>query len=231
MTRRIAITALCLAFSCFRVPMTAHGADVISNISETYVLNDPSYGFNPNVRLAFVFQTGPSITSLNSLALNLLLGNGTSDLSINFNISLYAVDGSNDPTGTALSVDNASATWSSQLPFPQLTPQVFTYTNLTNMFALNLAATTKYALVLSDSDGSPSFEHYWTGKSTNTYATSGGFSYQSTRRSTDNGANWSSLGSVFPIVAISAVPEPSTCSLAAISALVIGFCESKRARA
>lgn len=137
--------------------MKSWGIDLISNITTTY---STSYGFSPGYKLGFVFQTGPSNVSLNLVALNLVSGINATSQTINYTISMYAVDGSNNPTGTGLSTDSATATWTNPVG-GSLRPQIFTYSSLTNMFALILSATTNYAIVLSGGNGSPVYEHYW----------------------------------------------------------------------
>ena len=224
MKRRIAIGLYVLSFISILAPIKSWGIDLISNITTSYATG---YGFSTGYKLAFVFQTGPSNVSLNQVALNLLSGVSATSQTINYNISMYAVDGSNNPTGTALSTDSASATWTNPVG-GSLQPQIFTYSSLTNMFALNLSASTKYALVLSGGNGSPVNEHYWGVLGSSTYTTNNGFSVTEFRSSSDNGSSWS-FRNAYPVISISAVPEPSTWAFAGISAIVIGCMRKRRA--
>jgi hypothetical protein len=136
-------------------------------------------------------------------------------------VSLMAVDGSNNPTGSALVTESFVVDLGT-------TPAYYDFDlNAPNW---SLTSGTTYALLFRSD--APSSSTSWTQPPTSgTYTMSDGFTYVGTRRSTNAGTSWSVNGynNGLQLSAIPAsIPEPSRASLLAAGCAILAMTRRKR---
>lgn len=160
---------------------------------------------------AKVFQVGASSAVLKSFGLSLY--NATAG-NANVTVKLFNVDGTNNPTGSALATDTFTAS---------LTPSAAYYTFNSTLGGYSLQAGTKYALVFSGSPtsgGTISWTKAGTASLGSAYVAAPGWSYITNLRSTNSGSTWAanSYYNGMMMTVTTTVPEPSTCALTMIAA-------------
>ncbi len=180
---------------------------VLDNTNNAQASLQTSLGSITTSRLnAKVFTTPAEEWTLESITMGLYdtQGGATYDVYVN----LFAVDGSNNPTGTAL----ASQT------FSQAVSSTSTYYPFTFAGAdWDLAADTTYALVVNSSATSSTLSWTITDPDDTVYTASEGFTFVANRRSIDSGSTWSDNGYYNSMLLtastasqVSAIPEPSS---------------------
>jgi hypothetical protein len=145
--------------------------------------------------------TTPSSGSWALDGMKMGLYSSTGSVNRTVTLDLRAVDGSNNPTGSVLATESFVVGLTT-------TPTYYDFVLDTSLWELE--PNTTYALVFRSDAPSPTTS--WTQPpSSNTYTTSGDFTFVSNLRSTNGGTSWSS-NSYFNALQLSvtAVPEPAT---------------------
>lgn len=171
---------------------------------------------------AKVFTVGSQNAVMKQLVLSLY---NTTAATETINFSLYNVDGSNNPTGTALASYSEAKTFTTSSSY---------YTFTTTMGNFVMQSGTKYALVVNSSSSTTAMSWSTVGTalgSIYTADTASGWSFDANRRTTNSGASWTSntfYNGLQMTVTTAAVPEPSTYALAAIGTCFLGLMAKRR---
>lgn len=158
-----------------------------------------------------VFTVGSSDAVMKELVLPLYVETTPNTHTINF--ELFAVDGSNFPTGSALASDSFTQALTSTATY---------YTFATTLGDFTMLSGQKYALVVSSDSLNTGNRVSWTGEyGTRTqypvYTPAAGWAFDANIRTTSAGASWSTNTYYNGMMMTVTVPEPSTVILAGIA--------------
>jgi hypothetical protein len=160
---------------------------------------------------AKVFTT-PASGALTLSALKMGLYESSGPISRNVSVSLFAVNGSNDPTGSALAAESFTLSLATTSAYYDL--------DLTDSLWA-LTPSTTYALVVKSD--APSTSTSWTAINPNTvYSGSGGYTFVANRRTTNAGTSWGANGYYNSLLIAAVVPEPQEYA-AAVATLLCAF--------
>jgi len=186
-----------------------HGVDLIALDNTNNLALSPGTSISSifvSTWNAVVFSVGPVDAVMKDLTLNLL---DTSSTSQTVNFRLFAVDGGNNPTGSALASDSFTQAFTSAGTY---------YTVATTMGGFTMLSGQKYALVVNSNSPSSGWSFDSSGGFYTAYTAAGGWSYVARRRTTNSGGTWNS-SSTFPglKMTVTPVPEPSTVILTGLA--------------
>lgn len=214
------IMAICLTTG---FSSSSKAADIIALDNTNALANTPNTSLGSITTSnwnAKVFTVGSQNAVMKQLVLPLY---NTLSATQTINFSLYNVDGSNFPTGTALASYSEAKTFTTTGAY---------YTFTTTMGDFVMQSGTKYALVVNSQ--SPTTAMSWTTvnpQSIYTANTAAGWSFDANLRSTNSGSSWTSntfYNGLQMTVTAAAVPEPSTYALAAIGTCFLGLMAKRR---
>lgn len=202
---------------------SSKAADIIALDNTNALANTPNTSLGSITTSnwnAKVFTVGSQNAVMKQLVLPLY---NTLSATQTINFSLYNVDGSNAPTGTALASYSEAKTFTTSGAY---------YTFTTTMGNFVMQSGTKYALVVNSE--SPTTVMSWTTvnpQSIYTANTAAGWSFDANLRTTTSGSSWTSntfYNGLQMTVTTAAVPEPSTYALAAIGTSFLGLMAKRR---